>query len=73
MMKDELLFKIGQSVRYLRQKEGISQEELAFRANLNLNSISTLERGLNNVKIKTLYSIAKALNVKIEEILNCKF
>ena len=72
-MKDEFLFKIGQSVRYLRQKEGISQEELAFRANLNLNSISTLERGLNNVKIKTLYSIAKALNVKIEEILNCKF
>ena len=72
-MKDELLFKIGQSVRYLRQKEGISQEELAFRANLNLNSIITLERGLNNVKIKTLYSIAKALNVKIEEILNCKF
>lgn len=72
-MKDELLFKIGQSVRYLRQKEGISQEELAFRANLNLNSISTLERGLNNVKIKTLYSIAKALNVKIEEILNCIF
>ncbi len=72
-MKDELLFKIGQSVRYLRQKDGISQEELAFRANLNLNSISTLERGLNNVKIKTLYSIAKALNVKIEEILNCKF
>lgn len=72
-MKDELLFEIGQSVRYLRQKEGISQEELAFRANLNLNSISTLERGLNNVKIKTLYSIAKALNVKIEEILNCKF
>ena len=72
-MKDELLFKIGQSVRYLRQKEGISQEELAFRANLNLNSISTLERGLNNGKIKTLYSIAKALNVKIEEILNCKF
>lgn len=72
-MKDELLFKIGQSVRYLRQKEGISQEELAFRANLNLNSISTLERGLNNVKIKTLYSIAKALNVKIEEILSCIF
>lgn len=72
-MKDELLFRIGQSVRYLRLKEGISQEELAFRANLNLNSISTLERGLNNVKIKTLYSIAYALNVEIEEILNCKF
>ncbi|MBQ8460296.1 helix-turn-helix transcriptional regulator [bacterium] len=72
-MRDELLFKIGQSVRYLRLKKGISQEELAFTANLNMNSISTLERGVNNVKIKTLYAIADALNVKIEEILNCKF
>ena len=54
-------------------KKGISQEELAFRAGLNMNSISTLERGLNNVKIKTLYRIAEALNVKVEEILNCSF
>ena len=72
-MRDELLFKIGQSVRYLRNKKGISQEELAFRANLNMNSISTLERGINNVKIKTLYSIADALDVKVEDILNCSF
>ena len=72
-MRDELLFKIGQSVRYLRMKKGISQEELAFRAGLNMNSISTLERGLNNVKIKTLYRIAEAFDVKIEEILNCSF
>ena len=72
-MKDELLFKIGQSVRYIRLKQGISQEELAFKSGLNINSISTLERGLNNIKIKTLYQIASALNVDIYEILNCKF
>lgn len=72
-MKDELLFKIGQSVRYIRLKNNLSQEELAFRAGLNLNSISTLERGLNNMKIKTLYSIASALQVDINDILNCKF
>ena len=72
-MHDELLFKIGQSVRYIRLKQSLSQEELAFRAELNLNSISTLERGLNNIKIKNLYKIANALNVNIEEILNCKF
>lgn len=72
-MKDELLFKIGQSVRYLRLKQGITQEELAFRAEINMNSVSTLERGINNIKIKTLYKIAEALNVNINEILNCKF
>ena len=72
-MKDELLFKIGQSVRYIRLKKGVSQDELAYLANLNTNSISTLERGLNNVKIKTLYKIAEALKVDIVDILNCSF
>ena len=72
-MRDELLFKIGQSVRYLRMQRELSQEELAFRAGLNLNSISMLERGLNNMKIKNLYQIAAALEVDINEILHCKF
>jgi len=72
-MHDELLLKIGQSVRYIRIKKNLSQEELAYRAELNINSISTLERGINNIKIKTLYKIAEALNVDIDEILHCKF
>ena len=72
-MKDELLFKIGQSVRYLRKKKDMSQEELAFAAELNLNSISTLERGLNNMKIKSLYKIAGALGVDVTDIINCQF
>ena len=64
---------IGLQIKKFREQHKISQEELAFRANLNMNSISTLERGINNVKIKTLYNIASALDVNIEEILNCKF
>ncbi len=72
-MRDEILFKLGQSVRYLRLKQGISQEELAFNAGLNLNSVSTFERGINNIKIKNLYKIAQALGVDVEEIINCKF
>ena len=73
IMQDELLFKIGQSVRYLRMKQKLSQEELAYRSELNINSISTLERGLNNIKIKTLYRIAEALNLDVDDILHCKF
>ena len=57
----------------MRLQREFSQEELAFRAGLNMNSISTLERGINNVKIKSLYKIAEALNVDINDILNCKF
>jgi transcriptional regulator with XRE-family HTH domain len=73
MERDEFLFKLGQSVRYLRLKQNMSQEDLAFNAGLNLNSISTFERGINNIKIKTLYKISQALNVEIDDIINCKF
>lgn len=72
-MRDEFLFKIGQSVRYLRIKQDMSQEELAFNSGLSLNSISTLERGINNIKIKNLKSISDALSVDIDEVFNCKF
>ncbi len=73
VMRDEFLFKIGQSVRYLRLKNEMSQEELAFSSGLSLNSISTLERGINNIKLKNLKNISDALKVNIEDIFNCKF
>lgn len=72
-MRDELLFKLGQSIRYLRLKKEMSQEELGFKAGLSTNSISAIERGTFNFKIKTLYNLAESLNVKAEEILDCKF
>lgn len=40
---------------------------------LNLSSISTFKRGINNIKTKNLQKIAIALEVEIEDILNCKF
>ena len=64
---------LNENIRNLRKAKGISQEELAFDAGLNLNSISTFERGINNIKIKNLQKIAIALEVEIEDILNCKF
>lgn len=72
-MRDELLFKLGQSIRYIRLKKEMSQEELGFKAELSTNSISAIERGTYNFKIKTLYKIAEFLGVNVESILNCKF
>ena len=44
MNKKELLLKLGSKVRYERIKKNLSQEELAEIANLNMRSISTIER-----------------------------
>ena len=67
-MRDELLFKIGQSVRYLRNKKGISQEELAFRCNLSKNYVSDVERGTRNITLKVVEKFAKGLNVSLTEL-----
>lgn len=72
-MRDELLFKLGQSIRYIRLKKGMSQEELGFKSEISTNSISAIERGNYNFRIKTFYKIAQALNVDVNDILNCKF
>lgn len=72
-MQDKLLFKLGQSIRYIRLQKNMSQEELGFKSELSTNSISSIERGAYNFKIKTLYKIAEALNVNVINILDCKF
>ncbi len=72
-MQDELLFRLGQNIRFLRLKKGLSQEELGFKAELSTNSVSAIERGTYNFKIKTLYRIAEALNLQISEILKDNF
>lgn len=72
-MHDELLFKLGQSIRYLRLKKELSQEELGFKSDLSTNSISAIERGTYNFRIKTLYKISAALHVEVKDIIDCKF
>ena len=65
MNKKELLLKLGSKVRYERIKKNLSQEELAEIANLNMRSISTIERGVIDVKFTTLTKLAEALGVEI--------
>jgi len=48
-----------------RTGKPISQEELALRTGLAKNHVGKIERGQSNVKIETLFSIAKELNVDI--------
>jgi len=61
---------IAKTVKRLRGKMGISQEKLARLANVSNNTIINIEAGKQgNPTIETLKKIAKALNVKIEELL----
>ena len=60
---------VGKNVRHWRDRLGVSQEELAFRANLHRTYISGVERGVRNPTVVTLGRLAQALQVEPEELL----
>jgi transcriptional regulator with XRE-family HTH domain len=56
-------------VRARRRELGISQEELAARAEVHRTWVSQLERGLSNVSIDNIARISDALDVPASELL----
>lgn len=63
-----VLIKFGIRVRKLRKISKLSIEELAFRADINKNYLSDVERGKRNLSLKAIEKIARGLNVPIEAL-----
>ena len=59
--------KVGKRIKELRNKIGISQEELAFRSEIHRTYIASLEVGKRNVSIETLEKVVNALEVSLSE------
>lgn len=62
--------KVGENVRKLRIREGLSQQQLAEKARLDLTSVSEIESGLRNPSLKTLYKVSLALKVSLKELVD---
>lgn len=56
--------RFGTNVRYWRKKRGLSQEELADRAQLHPTYVSGIETGYRNPTVKIIGRIAIALDVE---------
>jgi transcriptional regulator with XRE-family HTH domain len=61
--------KFGQNVKALRLSKNLSQGKLAKRLNVNPSYISQIERGVSNLSLKGIEKLAKALRVKMEELI----
>lgn len=71
MVKDnEQLSLFGLRVRLYRNRLGLSQEQLAAKANVHRTYIGTVERGETNITLLNIYKLAKALQVDVEELIN---
>jgi transcriptional regulator with XRE-family HTH domain len=54
---------VGINVRRLREARRLSQEQLAFEAELHRTYISGVERGIRNPTVAVVAKIARALSV----------
>ncbi|WP_054028564.1 helix-turn-helix domain-containing protein [Bacillus sp. FJAT-28004] len=61
---------VGENIRLLRKKRGLSQEQLALRADINASYMGQVERGEKNPTIDVLSKIAIALQTPLERIVN---
>lgn len=64
----QVFLSLGNKVVSLRREQGLSQADLAYEADVDLSSLSRLERGQVNVTLETLYKIAKTLGVEIKDL-----
>jgi transcriptional regulator with XRE-family HTH domain len=59
---------LGEAIRQLRTRRGISQEDLAHLAGVTTGTLSVIERGRSNPAWGTVKAIAKALDVSMPEL-----
>ena len=61
--------KLGENLRKLRLKKGLSQGDLAKELNVDRAYISNIENGRMNPTLSTLEKISKALEISSSELL----
>jgi transcriptional regulator with XRE-family HTH domain len=67
--KQVFLKKLAARIVYLREKQGVSQAELAEKCDKDKQSINRLEKGNVNPSVFYLQEIADALGVGLNELL----
>jgi transcriptional regulator with XRE-family HTH domain len=66
----ELLREVGANIAIFREEAGISQSELSRRSKISLTTINEIEtRRFRDIRLSTLCSIAKALQVPVLKLL----
>lgn len=65
---DLILIDFGNRIKDIRLKKGLSQEELAFKADLHRTYIGMIERAEKNITLLNVAKIARALEYNIKDL-----
>lgn len=61
---------VGRNIRRIRKEAGLSQEQLAHKADMDMRYLGGIERGEYNPTVAMLGKIAQALSVHPKDFLN---
>ncbi len=61
--------KVAMRLKQLRRRRGLTQQALAVKAQISLGYVARLEIGRHDPKLTTLVKLAKALKVKLAQLL----
>lgn len=64
----EDLIAFGQQLKRIRESKHISQEALAFDADISISQISRIERGVINTSVSQIISICRTLDIHPKEL-----
>jgi transcriptional regulator with XRE-family HTH domain len=59
----------GKNVRKYRRQRGLTQEQLAFEAEIDLTYVGGIERGKRNPSLSVMARIAEALSINLIKLL----
>lgn len=68
--QSELQHIFGQNVKNVRLRSSLTQMQLAVKAETDIRQIQRIEAGEISTSITQAYFIARALNVKLDELFN---
>ncbi|HSW88016.1 MAG TPA: helix-turn-helix transcriptional regulator [Candidatus Saccharimonadales bacterium] len=59
---------LGRSIKRLREKKGITQEQLAEKANINVSYLAKIENGYVNTTVRYLIKLGRGLSVSVKNL-----
>lgn len=65
---EDLQHQLGQRIRKIRTKLGYTQESFADACGLHRNYMGAIERGEQNITIKTLQIVARGLGISVSKL-----
>lgn len=61
--------KVGQEIKRVRMEMGLSQKEFGLLIGKSESQVGAYENADTNIKVETLFEIAKAANIKPEQLI----